>query len=268
MKKTIAIILCLVLSLGVLSLTAFAADYEYVTVTGTMNGWNPASEADRMTDLGDGVYTITYENMAAGEYQFKFTANGDWSVLDLGGSFLGSGVESTLTWGGSNIVFTLEEVQNVTIVLDVVNYTFTLTIGNQVDEAPTEILLHITAPESWNAIYVYVWGPEHCGTWPGTCAVNGDLSVVAAFDGMVINNGEGTKSWDITDIDLTKAEVWITVNEDGSYALSYEAPAGGNPDEGGQEPSGPQTGDNIMAAAMVLLLSATCLVCVTTKKED
>lgn len=225
MKKLFAILMVVMLLCGVLSINAFAAEYDYVTVTGTMNGWNPASEADRMTKQSDGVYIITYENMAAGSYEFKFTANGNWSDLDLGGAFLGSGVESQLSWGGSNICFTLEETQNVTITVDVVNYTFVLTIGDLVEEAPAEMVLHVSVPESWGATYVYVWGPEHLGTWPGTYTETGDLTVVAAFEGMVINNGNGTQSWDIKDIDLfSETEVWITVNEDGSYALSYEAP--------------------------------------------
>ena len=229
-KKTIAIILCFMLCLGALSMTVFAADYDYVTVTGTMNGWNPSSEADRMTVQADGVYIITYENMAAGSYEFKFTANGNWSDLDLGGSFLGSGVESQLSWGGSNICFTLEEAQNVTICLDVVNYKFVLTIGDLVEETPADIQLHVSVPESWGATYVYVWGPEHLGTWPGTYTETGDLAVVAAFEGMVINNGNGTQSWDIKDIDLAyQTEVWITVNEDGSYILSYEGPVEDQP---------------------------------------
>lgn len=225
MKKLIAIVMAVVLCLCAMALTVSAESLEYVTVTGTMNGWNPASEADRMTPQADGVYIITYENMAAGSYEFKFTANGNWSDLDLGGSFLGSGVESDLFWGGSNICFTLEEAQSVTISLDVVNYKFTLTIGDLVDEMPADIQLHVSVPAFWGATYVYVWGPEHLGTWPGTQTETGDLSVIAAFEGMVISNGNGTQSWDIKDIDLTKEEVWITVNEDGSYTLSYEAPS-------------------------------------------
>lgn len=224
MKKLLAIVMAVALCLCAMAMTVSAEGLEYVTVTGTMNGWNPASEADRMEPTPAMGYVIEYKNMPAGSYEFKFTANGNWSDLDLGGAYLGSGVWAPLTWGGSNICFTLEEASNVTIVLDLEGYQFMLTIGDQVDEAPEEIQLHISVPAFWGATYAYVWGPEHLGTWPGTQTETGDLSVIAAFEGMVISNGNGTQSWDIKDIDLTKEEVWITVNEDGSYTLSYEAP--------------------------------------------
>ena len=231
MKKLIAVFLALMLCLGLLAVGTMAADYQYITVTGTMNGWDPSSEADRMhpqespvpeTDL----YEITYENMAAGSYEFKFTANGNWTDLDLGGAFMGSGVWSNLSWGGSNIQFTLEEAADVTILLDLSQNRFMLTIGDRVDETPPEILLHISVPEFWGATYVYVWGPEHLGAWPGTATATGELSVIAGFEGMVINNGNGTQSSDITDLDtFTNSEAWITVHMDGTYSISYEAPS-------------------------------------------
>lgn len=224
MKKLFAIVLVLALCLSVMAIGTSAATIQYVTVTGTMNGWNPASEADRMEPTPTMGYVITYENMPAGSYEFKFTANGNWSDLDLGGAFMGSGVWAPLSWGGSNICFTLEEAADVTIVLDLEGYRFQLQIGNRVDEVPEDMQLHITVPETWGATYVYVWGPELLGTWPGTQTTSGDLAVTPAFDGMVISNGAGTQSWDITDIDKTQPEVWITVNNDGSYSLSYEAP--------------------------------------------
>lgn len=228
MKKFLAIVFAFVLCLCILPMGVFAADYDYVTVTGTMNGWNPASEADRMAKDDDGTYTITYENLAAGSYEFKFTANGNWSDLDLGGSFLGSGVWSDLYWGGSNICFTLEEAGKVTICLDAEGRRFMLTIGDRVDEAPAAIKVHITALANWAEVYAYVWGPEHLGTWAGTKVENGVIELPAAFEGMVINNGSGSQSRDIKDIDLTAPEVWITVHADGSYTLSYD---GGNQEE-------------------------------------
>ena len=223
MKKVFALLLALTLCLSVLAIGAFATG-DYWCVSGTMNNWDPNS-SDRLTDNGDGTYSITFPNMAANTYEFKFTKNGSWDGC-LGGSFLGSGVEADVYSPGTNIEFTLTEASDVTIVLDTVNNKFTLTIGDEIAEAPAEILLHVTVPASWGATYVYVWTPEALGGWPGTYTETGDLSVVAAFAGMVINNGNGTQSWDITDIDLAnQTEVWITVHEDGSYTLSYEAPA-------------------------------------------
>lgn len=265
MKKTIVIILCLVLCFGVLSIAAFADGYDYVTVTGTMNGWNPASEADRMTVGADGNYFITYENMAAGSYEFKFTANGNWSDLDLGGTYLGSGVWAPLTWGGSNICFTLEEESDVTIALDLQGNQFILTIGDQVDEAPANITIHIAVPADWGDVYAYVWNPDSLGYWPGTLVQNGAVTLPAVFDGFIVNNNNGRQTADITDIDLTKSEVWVTVHDDNSYTLSYDAPVVEDP---GNDPVSPETGDTILPGVIILLLSTACLVQITTKKED
>lgn len=236
MKKTLTLILALALCLSLLSVAAFAAEYSYVSVTGTMNEWNPAAESGKMTETAAGVYSITFKDMAAGEHQFKFTANGTWSDLDLGGAFMGSGVEGDLYWGGSNIVFTVAEPSDVTIVLDLTGFDgssgakFTVTIGEQVDEPAGTIKVHISVPEDWGEIYAYVWNPEHLGSWSGTKVENGVVEITASFEGMVINNGNGRQSVDIKDIDLTKEEVWITVNADGSYALAYEAPAADEPE--------------------------------------
>lgn len=229
MKKLFAIVLALVLCVGLLSIGVAAADYSYVTVTGTMNGWDPTSEADRMTKVSDGVYTITYSSMPAGSYEFKFTANGNWSDLDLGGAYMGSGVESSLTWAGANIKFTLDQAETVKIDLDINNYKFTLTIGGEVAEAPDDITIHVTVPEDWGDIYGYVWTPDSLGSWPGTLAEDGTFVLPAVFAGFLVHNNNGRQTADITDIDLTKSEVWVTVYADNSYTLSYEAPTGGDP---------------------------------------
>lgn len=226
MKKLIAITLTLVLCLSVMAVGVFSAD-DYWCIAGTMNGWNSDS-SDRLTDNGDGTYSITFEAMAAGTYEFKFTKNGSWDNC-LGGAFMGSGVESPLSSPGSNISFTLTEAQDVTIVLNVAASKFTLTIGNQVEEAPENITIHISVPEDWGTAYAYCWNPESLGSWPGTAAENGSVTLPAVFDGFIVNNNNGRQTSDIVDIDLTKEEVWITVHADNTYTISYEAPTGTEP---------------------------------------
>ena len=51
----------------------------HVAGTADLTGaeWDPAANA--MT-AADGIYTITFENVAAGTYEFKFTANGSWDL--------------------------------------------------------------------------------------------------------------------------------------------------------------------------------------------
>ena len=51
--------------------------------------WDPT--ANEMTGV-DGIYTITFENVAAGTYEFKFAANGAWDINWASGVAMESGV--------------------------------------------------------------------------------------------------------------------------------------------------------------------------------
>ena len=229
MKKALTLVLAFVLCLSVLSVATFAAEYDYVSVTGTMNDWNASHEDYKMTKTAENVYTFT-KRMEAGSYEFKFTANGNWNDLNLGGAFMGSGIEADLYWSGSNIAFTVEEACDVTIELDLTNFDgtngakFTITIGDQVDAPVANIKIHVSVPEDWGDVYVYVWNPEHLGSWSGTKVENGVVEIPAKFDGLIVNNGAGRQTADIKDIDLTKEEVWIVVDSYNGYTLHYSNP--------------------------------------------
>lgn len=229
MKKVLIFVLVLAMSLSVLAVSAMAADYEYISIIGAIAGTNWDTDF-KMTESSEDVYTLTMA-LEAGSYEFKFRANGLWDA-NWGGAFLSSGQAFDLYMNGANICITLEEACDVTFQLDLTNFDgsngakCTVTIGGKVD-APVEIpkiKVHVAVPEDWGDIYVYVWNPEHLGSWSGTKAENGVVEIPASFDGMVINNGNGRQSSDIKDIDLTKDEVWIVVNEYNGYTLYYEAP--------------------------------------------
>ncbi len=221
MKKLIAIMLAMILCLSALGIGAWAAG-DYYCIAGTMNDWN-ANSSDRLTDNGDGTYSITFANMAAGNYEFKFTVNGSWNTC-YGGVFMGSGQESDLYSPGSNITFSLTEAADVAIVLNMNTNKFTVTIGGKVDAPVGKIKVHVSVPEGWGDAYVYVWNPEHLGAWSGTKVENGVVEVTAKFEGLIINNGAGKQTPDIKDIDLTKEEVWIVVDSYNGYTLYYSDP--------------------------------------------
>ncbi len=46
-----------------------------------LNGasWDPAAEANKMTEVSTGVYQISFTGVPAGNYELKFAANGSWS---------------------------------------------------------------------------------------------------------------------------------------------------------------------------------------------
>lgn len=221
MKKLFAIILTLVLCLSALGIGVWAAG-DYYCIAGTMNDWN-ANSSDRMTDNGDGTYSYTFTNLAAGDYEFKFTVNGTWTT-SYGGAFLGSGQECDLISNGGNIKISLAEAADVVIVMNLNTNKFTVTIGGKVDAPVGKIKIHVSVPEDWGDAYVYVWNPEHLGSWAGTKVENGVIEVTAVFEGLIINNNAGRQTADIKDIDLTKEEVWIVVDSYNGYKLYYSDP--------------------------------------------
>ena len=100
-----------------------------------LNGetWEPGADVNKMTEIESNVYQITYRDVAAGEYEFKFAANGSWDV-NWGSAVdsvnWGSAVDSEVTinewnnavWNSDNIKFTLDSEEDVTLVLDLTGF--------------------------------------------------------------------------------------------------------------------------------------------------
>ena len=91
-----------------------------------LNGetWEPGADVNKMTEIESNVYQITYRDVAAGEYEFKFAANGSWDV-----SWGRSGEVELNDWndaqyGGyeNDIYFTLQSKEDVTLVLDLTRF--------------------------------------------------------------------------------------------------------------------------------------------------
>ena len=106
LRRGMSLIMALVMVLAMLPTAALAADGTYyVAGVSTLCGseWNCADEANRMTDNGDGTYSITYRDVAAGEYSFKVT-DGTWNNC----------------WGdgGNNYILKVSSVCDVTITFD------------------------------------------------------------------------------------------------------------------------------------------------------
>ena len=81
---------------------AQAVEHAY-SVRGTLGG--DAWEVDYdMTKGEDGIYTYTFENVAAGNYEFKVRVDHDWSV-----SYPGSNYQVTVDQDGSKVVITFNE---------------------------------------------------------------------------------------------------------------------------------------------------------------
>ena len=105
---------------------------DYVIAVGNGDGnwlndvtWDPSAEANKMTEISEGVYQIVYNNVPADgtNYEVKFAANAadknDWSK-----NWGTSDTEGVCKWDGGNIKFVLEADSNVTLTLDLTNFDF------------------------------------------------------------------------------------------------------------------------------------------------
>ena len=115
-KRLVSILLVLAMALAMLPMTVIAANGDY-TVAGYEElcgvNWDPTKNP--MTDNGDGTFTITFANVAAGTYEFKVT-DGTWNN----------------SWGdnGNNYRFELTGTSDVTINFDAATAAITVEAAN------------------------------------------------------------------------------------------------------------------------------------------
>ncbi len=84
--------------------------------------WEPAAEANKATEVADGIYAIIFANVPAGNYEFKFAADGGWDH-SWGGAFTEFNTDADISYNGSNIKFELTEEQDVTLLLNLSDFS-------------------------------------------------------------------------------------------------------------------------------------------------
>ena len=98
-----------------------APEYDALYVAGTgklCNGkeWDPAAAENKMTKGDDGIWSITYKNVAAGDYEIKVTV-GNWDK----------------SWGdkdGQNLKFSIKEAGDITVKFNPSTNKITVYHGN------------------------------------------------------------------------------------------------------------------------------------------
>ncbi len=92
-----------------------------------LNGvqWEPDADANLMTEVSPRVYQIDYEAVAAGDYEFKFVANGGWDEA-WWGEFLNFGVKTQAMFSyGPNICIRVPyDNARVTLTLDLAAFDY------------------------------------------------------------------------------------------------------------------------------------------------
>ena len=144
---------------------------ETFGLPGTWNDWY--TDVTEMTEVSDGIWQYTFDELSAGIYEFNFTSYGAWD-FKLGGVFTEFGVETDAYINSSDAInFTLPAAGSVTVTLDVTGYDpytgtgakFTVTYVEKIVE-PYDGMVKVVgdytytyvenpilgAPAGWNAV--------------------------------------------------------------------------------------------------------------------
>ncbi len=117
----------------------FPTDFTYEAVYAVGNGsegwlnnvaWDPAAEANKMTEVEEDVWEITYSAVPVGTgYQVKFAIDGGWTN-NFGGTFAAFNEETDAVYNGDNIIFDVaDEAKDITIRLDLKDFDFASKTG-------------------------------------------------------------------------------------------------------------------------------------------
>ena len=151
--------------------------------------WNPASSVNAMTEE-NGVYTITYMGVAAGTYEYKYAANGDWTINWSYGDVTESGTSYDAWFNNSNNSKVVVEKDNSTVTL-----TLDLSAVNLVDGSGAKMSVEVVAPAVSVVPETLVLGDN---AWE---SASGDTNALtstytATEDGILVINPTAMSSYD------------------------------------------------------------------------
>lgn len=182
--------------------------------------WNAGAAVNQAVSVGEDLYSISFEDIPAGTYEFKFAADLDWTH-NWGGTFTEFGVPTDAAYKGANISFTLTEQAKVTLKLDLSNFAiatggakFTVAL-NEEDTPPV-----IDPPVVQEPSYYVAGCKELCGSdWKENDPQN---KMTKGSDGIYTkeykNVPAGSYALKVTDGTWTNS--WGGDGENGNYAFT------------------------------------------------
>lgn len=162
---------------------AYVFNVEKVVAVGNgvgawLNGasWAVDADANKMTQVADKVYEISFDNVPVGEedYMVKFATNGTWTD-NFGGIFEASGKESDAMYNSGNITFNLEKAGTVTLRLDLSKFDYATRTG-----AKFVVTLPGSEPAELTYFMKHPWGG---GDWTWKPMVKNTDKKFAMLDG-------------------------------------------------------------------------------------
>ena len=196
---------------------AYVFNVEKVVAVGNgvgawLNGanWEVNADANKMTQVADKVYEISFDNVPVGEedYMVKFATNGTWTD-NFGGIFEASGKESDAMYNSGNITFNLEKAGTVTLRLDLSKFDyatrtgakFVVTLPGSEPAEPTYFMKHPWGGADWT------WKPMAKNTEKKFAMLDGDGEV--AEYGWIVNGKWGNNGVSINAKEDDTNSKWI-----------------------------------------------------------
>ena len=171
---------------------AYVFNVEKVVAVGNgvgawLNGadWVVDADANKMTQVADKVYEISFDNVPVGEedYMVKFATNGSWAD-NFGGIFEASGKESDAMYNSGNITFNLEKAGTVTLRLDLSKFDYATRTG-----AKFVVTLPGSEPAELTYFMKHPWGGGEWTWKPMAKNTDKKFALVNNNDGEVIEYG-------------------------------------------------------------------------------
>lgn len=234
MKKTIAMIIALLLCLSSFCLTAFATEAEegkiemVPVVVSVPEGWeapNVWAWADDGTNAFASWPGEEMESWEEGWYYIYVPAfvqniiiNANQrteSPVQTDAVAVEAGKEVWITVGADGSAEVSYEAQ----------------LRGEIPEYVEKFVVHAYVPLSWKTVNLWAWsapdGTNAFESWPGMAMVEGDNGWFTGkaptwINSLIINGNEGTVQ--TADVSVEGKELWITVYKDLTYELSYEDP--------------------------------------------
>lgn len=195
---------------------AYVFNVEKVVAVGNgvgawLNGaaWDPNADANKMTQVADKVYEITFDNVPVDEgYMVKFVTNGSWAD-NFGGFFEASGKESDAMYNSANITFNLEKAGTVKLRLDLSKFDYATRTGAKFvitlpGSEPAELTYFMKHP--WGG-GEWTWKPMAKNTEKKFAMLDGDGEV--AEYGWVVNGKWGDSGVSINAKEDDTNSKWI-----------------------------------------------------------
>lgn len=233
MKKTIAILLTMLLFVSCFSLTAFAEGTdtnEMVPVVANVpDGWETpclwawaddgtnafaAWPGEEMEALGDGWY-YSYVPSFVQNVIVNANFNTDAAVQ----------TDGLVVEAGKPVWITVAEDKTAEISYEAKTKT-------EIPEYVEKFVVHAYVPLDWKTVNMWAWsapdGTNAFESWPGAAMTEGEDGwftgkAPAWVNSLIINGNEGSVQTE--DISIEGKELWITVYEDLTYELGYEDPS-------------------------------------------